>query len=417
MKMHVARVEAAGLCTQCGTCAGVCPTAAVTMAWDRRGYRPCVDEAACTDCGACLAVCPGESFDFADSAPWRGRCAGAPSPDFLGPWRGLWFGWAADPATRYAGASGGVATAIVRAALEDGVPDGDGGRHAVDAVVCARVVPAAPLAAAPVLATDAEEVAACRGSIYNAVALNTALRHVRRTPGRYAYVGLPCHIEGLRLAQLRSRALRERVVFALGIFCGYTSEPRATELAARRAGLDPRELTAVSYRGPRWPGEMRLATKSAGGRRRAYPDYFDRLMAAHTPPRCRLCPDALAELADVSVGDAWLARFIEDPAVADGVSDVVARTPAGLAFIEELAAEHLTLKAATPAEVVASQAETYRKKRLVLQGRRRLRALAGRPVPEYPGLALEPHLRHIVAGLGDLAEERFFRTVAALRYP
>ena len=110
-------------------------------------------------------------------------------------------------------------------------------------------------------------------------------------------------------------------------------------------------------------------------------------------------------------------RFIEDPAVADGVSDVVARTPAGLAFIEELAAEHLTLKAATPAEIVASQAETYRKKRLVLQGRRRLRALAGRPVPEYPGLALEPHLRHIVAGLGDLAEEKFFRAVAALRYP
>lgn len=417
-KQHVGRVAAAGLCTQCGTCAGVCPAAAVTLRWElRHGWRVRVDDDQCTDCGLCLAVCPGEAFDFSPAAPWRERFAGAPSPDFLGPSRGLWFGWATDAGVRHRGASGGVATAILQAALEIGVTDEGGERVPVDAAICAQVDSCNALAVRPVLATTPAAVAACRGSKYNVVAMNELLRHVHATPGRYALVGLPCHMQGLRLAQQRSATLRERVVLALGIFCGWTSEPRATELTARRAGLDPADLATVSYRGPGWPGDMRLVTRSGAGRRRPYPDYFDRLMGACTPPRCRLCPDALAELADISVGDAWLDRFTDDPGVADGVSDVIARTPRGARLIGALVPDRLTLTAATPAEMVASQAEAYRIKRSVFGGRRWLRALAGRPVPEYPGIPTEPSLADKVAGVRDLAEETLFRAVGDRRYP
>ena len=417
-KTHVGRVEAGGLCTQCGTCAGTCPTGAIEMRWElRHGWRVVVDDGRCNDCGACLEVCPGESFDFLPAAPWRERNAGAPSPDFLGPWRGLWFGWATDPDVRHRGASGGVATAILQSILTKGAPGEDGERVPVDAALCARVDPENALAVRPALASTAAEAAACQGSKYNAVAMNELLAHVRATTGAYVLVGLPCHIEGLRLAQQRSATLRERVVLALGIFCGWTAEPRATELVARRAGLDPQDLATVSYRGPGWPGEMRLVTRSGMGRRRPYPDYFGRLMGAYTPPRCRLCPDALAECADVSVGDAWLDRFTDDPAFADGVSDVIARTPVGERLVAELAADHrLTLLPATPAEMVASQTEAVRIKRRVLRGRLWLRRLAGRPVPDYPGLNVEPSLAEEAAGLRDAAEERLFRTVGDLRF-
>ena len=59
----------AGLCTQCGTCEGVCPTAAVTLVRDRhRGYAVRVDGSKCTDCGICLDTCPGEGLDFTAGA-------------------------------------------------------------------------------------------------------------------------------------------------------------------------------------------------------------------------------------------------------------------------------------------------------------------------------------------------------------
>jgi len=402
--MNVQHVYDDGLCMQCGTCEGVCPTGAVTLAWDRRiGYRVAVDVPACTDCGTCLAACPGPGLDFSAGAWWRERNAGAPSEDFLGPWRGLWFGWASDPEVRHAGASGGVATAILQAALESGE---------VDAVVAVRMSATNPLEAEGVVCRSPEEVAACRGSKYDVVALNRALRRVLDEPGRYAFVGLPCHIQGLRLAQRRSGRLRERVVCSLGIFCGLTNEPRAIALLARQAGLSPGDLRAVSFRGPGWPGGMRLETRQGAIRWRDYPDYFDRHVAALTPPRCRICPDALVELADLSVGDAWLDRFTGS----DGVSDLIVRTPAGQRLLEA-AAGRLTLEPTSPAEMVASQSETRHVKRGVCRGRLWLRSMARRPLPDYPGLDLAASAGDRLAGAADAAQERLFRFLGDRRYP
>ncbi len=402
--MNVRSVYDDGLCMQCGTCAGVCPSGAVDLEWDlRTGHLVVVDDDRCTDCGTCLEACPGPGLDFSSGAWWRERNEGAPSRDFLGPWRGLWFGWAQDPVVRHAGASGGVATALAAGALESG---------AVDGVLAVGIDSRRPLAATGVLCHTPEEVAACRGSKYNVVALNVLLRRVLDEPGRYLLVGLPCHVQGLRLAQRASRRLRERVVLSLGIFCGLTGEPRATEVAALQAGLDPADLRAVAYRGPGWPGGMRLETHRGRVRYRPYPDYYDRYAQALVPPRCRLCPDALAELADVSLGDAWLDRFHGS----DGVSDLVVRTPAGERLLESLA-DRLHLITAAPDEMVASQRETRGVKRDILRGRRWTRALARRPLPAYPGLFLDPGLREKALGARDAASERLWRRLAERRFP
>jgi coenzyme F420 hydrogenase subunit beta len=402
--MNVQHVYDQGLCTQCGTCAGVCPTGSVALTWDVRvGYRLSVDAQTCVDCGRCHDACPGPGLDFGPDAWWRERNAGAPCEDFLGPWRGLWYGWASNEVVRHEGASGGAATALLQAALETG---------AVDAVVAVRMSAANPLEAEGVICRSPEEVAACRGSKYDVVALNAVLATVLQEPGRYALVGLPCHVQGVRLAQRRSRRLRERVRFTLGIFCGLTNEPRTTAVAARQAGLDPAELRAVSYRGPGWPGVMRLEDRRGTVRWRDYPGYYDRQMAALTPPRCRLCPDALAELADVSVGDAWLERFEGS----EGVNDVIVRTPAGERLVG-LAAGSLVLEAASPEDMIASQRWTQRVKRDVCRGRLWLRSLADRPLPEYPGLDLSASAGDRLRGAADAARERLFRFVADRRYP
>lgn len=403
--MTVEQIVNDRLCMQCGTCAGTCPRTAIEMRWSlAEGWLPQVLSERCDDCDACVAVCPTTGVDYTPQAWWRGRNEGAPALDFLGPWRGLWFGWASDERTRYAGASGGVATAILAGALQEGL---------IDAAVIASASASNALAIEPLVARSPEDVAACRGSKYNMVAMNDQLRLVLREPGRYAFAGLPCHVQGLRLAQRRYRRLRERVVFSLGIFCGWSSQPRATELAARRLGVDPDELADVRYRGPGWPGGLRLATRSGAAHERPYPEYFDRTMMAFTPPRCRLCPDGLAELADLSVGDAWLQRFEGSP----GVSDLIARTPAGVEMVERLAPDRLTLVQATPGEMLLSQRETHQLKRTVCRGRLWTRSLGSRPLPEYPGLRLQAGAVDKLAGLRDAADEAVHRAVASVRYP
>ena len=269
------------LCMQCGTCVGVCPTGSVSLTWDLRvGYRLRVDDGACTDCGRCRDACPGPGLDFSPGAWWRERNEGAPATDFLGPWRRLCFGWACGPAACATQARRAAsATALMQAALESGPS-----------------TPWWPCGWSPANPLEAEGVSAARrtrsppagapSTTWSPV--NTVLRAVLEEPGRYALVGLPCHIQGLRLAQRRSRRLRERVSLALGIFCGLTNEPRATAVLARQAGLDPAALADVSYRGPGWPGGMRLDDRHGTVRRSALPRLhrppFMALTAAALPP-------------------------------------------------------------------------------------------------------------------------------------
>lgn len=401
--MSIESVVASGLCMQCGTCAGICPQEAVTMNWTLRGGAlPSVDARRCTKCGACREVCPAAGLDLSLHAWWRDP-ATPNTQDFLGPWRQLYFGWANDPAVRQAGASGGLATALLHGAFAEGI---------IDAAICTRLQPHRPLVAEPLVAQTAQEVSDCRGSKYTMVAVNTALRTAADQPGRYALVGLPCHIQGLRLAQRRSPLLRQRIVLALGIFCGWSCLPQATVVAARRAGMDPGALTSLTYRGPGWPGGMDLVGRDGTRRFLPYPNYFDRFTNAYTPPRCTLCPDALAELADLSVGDAWLERFVGSA----GVSDVIVRTERGQRLVERVAPAQLCLTEALPQEILDSQRETFRLKRSVFRGRLWLRQLARRPVPVYPGLATRASAAERMRALADVGSEAFLRLIANVHY-
>ena len=50
------------------------------------------------------------------------------------------------------------------------------------------------------------------------VPANIAFEEILEHDGKYAVVGLPCHIHGLRKAQELNKKLRERIVFSFAFF-------------------------------------------------------------------------------------------------------------------------------------------------------------------------------------------------------
>jgi len=323
-KATVKKVVRQGLCTGCGTCAGICPHEAIEMVVDsEKGiYLPTPDTERCfIKCRLCFDACPGYTVDFRQL---NGKIFGKESEDILlGNYRNCYIGHATDYDIRYNSASGGLVTALLIYALEEGMIDG---------ALVTRMKRDKPLEPEPFIARSREEIIEASKSKYCPVPANIALREILKTEGKYAVVGLPCHIHGVRKAETLNKRLTERIVLHLGIFCGHTPTFLGTKFLLWRGDVKEEDVIKLSYRGEGWPGRVLLQSKD--GKKIFYPYNYlwSRIFGRFFyPMRCTLCCDQSSELADISFGDAWLPELANDNV---GTSVVISRTEVGEALLQ-----------------------------------------------------------------------------------
>jgi len=314
----IEKVVTSGLCTGCGTCVGMCPQQALTMVKNdsREIYIPELDMEKCDQCRICLEVCPGHSVDF---KKLNLEIFGKRSEDaLLGNYLNCYIGHATDYDIRYNSASGGLASALLIFALEQGMIDG---------ALVTRMNRTNPLEPEPFIARTREEIISAAKSKYCPVAANIALKEILEQDGRFAVVGLPCHIQAIRKAETVSKKLKEKIALHIGIFCGHSDRFTETEFLLQRYGIKREEITQIHYRGDGWPGALTIHLKEG---KKVIP--FDSYIIFHglcffIPMRCTLCCDSIAELADITVMDAWLPEVEARDKV--GSSIAVCRTQLG----------------------------------------------------------------------------------------
>ena len=367
-----------GLCTGCGTCVGVCPREACEMVIDKkRGtYVPKIDKEACRQCGLCFEVCPGHSMDFVSQS--QTLFGNIPEHVTLGKYLGCYIGHAGDPDVRFDGASGGIVSALLTFALEKGLIDG---------ALVTRMHPNKPLEPISFIARSPEEIALAASAKFCPVPANRALKRILYSSGKFAVVGLPCHIQGIRKAEQCITKLRERIRFTISLTCGTDYSFRGTSQLLRTHNVAPESVEQLDYRGHGWPGSMIIKTKNGARTEVPYKECTSQL-APFSPRRCTLCSDMFGELSDLSCGDAWL------PGAADGdrfgTSFVLTRTPEAEELLEAAASdERLVLSDFSPRAVAASHSHAIFKKRK-LGARMSLFRWSGRRVPRYRQTLLKP---------------------------
>lgn len=370
---NVTRVCDAGLCTGCGTCAGMCPWAAIEMRRTIEGfYLPAIDDRKCVrTCELCSFVCPGVFLDFERLN--KQLFGMQPTNWLIGNAITCYVGHCAEDQMRRNASSGGIVPAILGHILQADL---------IDYAIVTRLSEKNPLEPEVFVARNMDDILQASGSKYCPVNQEAAIKHILTHPGRYALVGLPCHVEGIRKAQMKSPKLRERLVFIVGLFCDHTVSFRATELLLRRMRIDKLQVVKVSYRSQGWPGGF--AVSLANGHKKFLPRstywgcFFRHFFLNR---RCTLCPDQTNELADVSVGDAWLQALQGRD---KGESVIVTRTELGERAVRDaVRAGRIAAFQVSEATIVESQRSALNSKKRSLIARMRLTKWFGAEVPEF----------------------------------
>src|SRR5690606_7501043 len=106
------------------------------------------------------------------------------------------------------------------------------------------------------IARTREQIIEASNSKYCPIPMNTKIKEILSTPGRYAVVGLPCQIQGLRKAEVHNKLLKERIVLHLGLACNHMPSFNATEYLLNKMQVKKEEVLSLEYRSKAKPSEM-----------------------------------------------------------------------------------------------------------------------------------------------------------------
>ncbi len=314
-------IAKAGLCVGCGTCIAICPHDAIILSLDKElgVYLPQINSFECALCSLCVKCCPGFEVNYKELNEWFGsQEANKNNSLLLGNYKNCYAGYSSDSTIRFDSSSGGVVTQLLLSALEAGLIDG---------AIVTRMSHRYPLLPEPFIARTREEILEASESKYCPVPVNKALKEVLNQDGRFAFVGLPCHIHGLRKAQKMNESLSKRIVLSIGLFCSHNDSFHSTRYILNRLNINPSDVSRINYRGSGWPGLLTVEQKSGAIRTCTFYDWIRvHEYCFFTPDRCLVCCDHTAELADISAGDAWLSEFSNDPI---GTSIFITRSKKG----------------------------------------------------------------------------------------
>lgn len=310
------------LCIGCGVCAGICPQQSLIMDFNIYGeYNPLWKQQCSLDCGLCMGVCPfsDEQVNETDFGhELFGSIDGIKFSEETGYYLNSFVGHS--PAFRETSASGGIATWLLTTLLENDI---------VDYVICVATNNDPERLFSFQIFEDAKLIIQSSGSAYYPVELSDIIKIILDQPGRYVITGLPCFIKAIRFAASGNKKLSDRITFTVGLVCGQTKSKHYTAYLSELAKAGG-ALKKVKYRGKSTDkpasnfyfhcinhegieGKLFWKTEVSEA-------WINRWF---TPNACNFCDDIFAELADITLMDAWLPEYIQD---SEGTNLVIVRS-------------------------------------------------------------------------------------------
>lgn len=207
---------------------------------------------------------------------------------------------------RLTSSSGGLATYLMKELFEGNivqhifsVGDSDGGSF-YSYKVCSSL----------------EDILTTSKTKYYPVSMASVLKELDQLEGKIAVVGTACFIKAIRLLQHYHPHLKEKIVFCIGIICGgqkskFYADFLATNAGAKGAYVNPNfrikdyksSASDYSFGCKDRDNEYEVKMRTLG-------DMWGTGLFKNNA--CDFCDDVTTELADISLGDAWLQPYTKD---------------------------------------------------------------------------------------------------------
>jgi coenzyme F420 hydrogenase subunit beta len=362
------------LCTRCGTCRGVCPVNAIEKSSE---YYPILIKEKCIECGLCAKTCPGLLVPYRElyKSTFHMDSSGV---DYCGHMINAYAGFSTRQEVREGGSSGGVATELALFLMESG---------RIDGVVVTKIDKDDPTKTTSFIAKNPQQIIQAQQSKYAISSVNEVLEEILKSSGRYAVIGLPCQIHGLRKALLHKPSLKTRIPYLIGLFCITTLEPHVISELMQINGIRLTDVADVRFREGKWPGKICAVLKDGRVRNLHYDNFKDGainyLVKLYSPHRCQLCIDGTAEFADIALADAWMKnpdKTFQYPSM----SVIMTRTMVGQQLLDEAVAQKkITATVINRQDVFKTFYSLQKEKRnnALLRAERYRRA--GKPAPDF----------------------------------
>jgi coenzyme F420 hydrogenase subunit beta len=384
------QVAARRLCIGCGACYYACPENRICltdiiddgirpiMLGSQEAGRPGGQKAGkiegCDGCDLCVKVCPGVKTALPAA---NSNGAIEPLEKRWGRIIELWEGYAADPEIRFKGSSGGLCSALSLFCIEKGKAGG---------VLHIGSDPEKPWQNRTFRSTSREELVGRTGSRYSPASPCDSMKRIGEAQDPSVFVGKPCDVAGLRMAQAIHPELDDKTSLAIGFFCAGTPSTRGTLDLLQEQHVELADVSELRYRGMGWPG------KAAVWRRNdddpfvqvSYKDSWG-FVQKYRPFRCYLCPDLTAEFADISVGDPWYREVGEQE---PGQSLILIRTERGRRIFQEAIESGYVEAVEAEPDILYRSQKNLLGKRQAIWGRLLAMKLLGIPYPRLEGFHL-----------------------------
>jgi len=311
-----------GLCIGCGLCQSIAGKENISISMTEKGrlepkeIKPITNETF----EKIKQICPGV---IVEGLPENEINQNSKHNILWGYYQALFYSWSTDEQIRFQSSTGGFFNGLSLYLLET---------KKVDFILHTAGDPDHPMRSIPKFSYNKDDLLNCESrSRYGPASPLSKFNDALNTNLNFAFVGKPCDISAIRQLSKSDQRVNSQCKYLLTLVCGGSTEFTKSQDFIKNFNVKEEQLDVFRYRGYGNPGKMYIKTKDGKEYDREYNSFWGEESTWRVHFRCKICPDAIGESADIAALDTW--RGGSPKGEDEGFNAAIARTSKGLELL------------------------------------------------------------------------------------